>query len=1187
MNLPIVGESLWRLAGWTMIHSLWIGALVAAVGAAVRIALRRAAPGMRYAASLATLAGLSMAPIAVAAWLATHADPASRGVPAPDAHPMASPAGAVVADAANWVPSFAPAPTPSAPPRVIDLKETPLVAGKPTPERNWGTATSEAVTWNDWNETSGAQPAKLPAGGEPVPSAPQPVADGDGEASGAFWHTLLDGAVAYLPWAWLVGAPVTFAWLALGLTGAQRLRRNAVPISDGPIAAAVERIRAALRISRQVAVAASDAIAQPVLVGIVRPLVLLPAAAVTGWGPEDLELALVHELAHVRRWDNAVNLAQRVAESCLWFHPAVWLASRQMRRDREECCDAIVVGLTGRPVEYADLLVTLAAKRHAPGARTPRLAAVSAMANHPLASRVRRILNVERESMRVSRSTVCVVGAALAATAAGIVTLTAASQKAIAVEGQAQTAVAQPAAQERYTQATVLEPKARTKEIRTTLPDGADERQLLEDIESQGFPCRIEDGVRKDGDGRKWLVRTLSATVPAELDAKFVFESRQEKNGTRISTRVVGKLILPPPNQQWPLLQPSDRYEPARAGDPTRYTDPNPAWPAPATAWPSSAPQSTATPATGDEARLEAAIVDLEKRLLECRLEQSRDLARLKSADRRLEAVEQALQADAELKSLRSRISFVQRAISDDEMAALRTGEDKHVDRMQKLKQQLAELQAELNAKRSVAIEQAERTFIERMEGRRDELTNEHVGVQNILTEELAAKKKELARIRSGDGRSATPTNRQASTRWNSWPATPAQATSNAPQLLAPTPTEPAAAAAAEAPRFPQYDTGQQPATSTAAPVATAPYVSGDLPPETLRYDGQTFEQWRTKWRYELKTEKRIDAIEAMAAFGRAGKGREAAEAILDVAGEYDFTTWGGDGAGKLKGRIIDLLTAEGDTQLPVNDWLPALVERYRGDAKKWGKLTDALVCQLRHVDPQSQAPLLEWARDRKAPLRRSALTALAASSSDQGRALLDEMLVGDEADEAILALVLFTTPVGSYGLGGGGMAGSGMLLTDPNLDALMTGLTHPNEKVQRHARQLMGATNVQERRTVVDRVLQELARDNEPRKQVALMRALGGKGSREAADDRKLAESLRRVGEESDSIDVQVAAVTAICRLDGFERGVDRMQVGVEMLADWNAELKADEARELILEELKAAYTPDSTAPEGGGGFF
>jgi beta-lactamase regulating signal transducer with metallopeptidase domain len=68
-------------------------------------------------------------------------------------------------------------------------------------------------------------------------------------------------------------------------------------------------------------------------------------------------MVLVHELAHVQRWDNAVNLVQRVVESLLFFHPAVWIVSGWVRRDREDCCDAVVVRHTARPQAYAELLL--------------------------------------------------------------------------------------------------------------------------------------------------------------------------------------------------------------------------------------------------------------------------------------------------------------------------------------------------------------------------------------------------------------------------------------------------------------------------------------------------------------------------------------------------------------------------------------------------------------------------------------------------------------------------------------------------------------------------------------------------------------------------------------------------------------------------------------------------------------
>ena len=108
-------------------------------------------------------------------------------------------------------------------------------------------------------------------------------------------------------------------------------------------------------------------------------------------------MVLLHELAHVRRWDNAVNLVQRIVESLLFFHPAVWIMSTWVRRDREDCCDAVVVGHTAKPQAYAELLLALAANQ--PLASL----AATAMAQHPVASRIRRILKIEDEPMLISR----------------------------------------------------------------------------------------------------------------------------------------------------------------------------------------------------------------------------------------------------------------------------------------------------------------------------------------------------------------------------------------------------------------------------------------------------------------------------------------------------------------------------------------------------------------------------------------------------------------------------------------------------------------------------------------------------------------------------------------------------------------------------------------------------------------
>src|SRR5262249_49355726 len=153
--------------------------------------------------------------------------------------------------------------------------------------------------------------------------------------------------------------PITFGWLAIGLAGAERLRRDAIAITDGELLRLCRQLTRELGIARDVGVAVCVRLAGPVLVGVVRPLLLLPAAAVPGWETEQLEMIFLHELAHVRRWDNLVNLVQRVVESTLFFHPAVWIVSDWARREREDCCDALVVARTGRPRAYAETLVAM------------------------------------------------------------------------------------------------------------------------------------------------------------------------------------------------------------------------------------------------------------------------------------------------------------------------------------------------------------------------------------------------------------------------------------------------------------------------------------------------------------------------------------------------------------------------------------------------------------------------------------------------------------------------------------------------------------------------------------------------------------------------------------------------------------------------------------------------------------
>src|SRR5690606_23378244 len=107
----------------------------------------------------------------------------------------------------------------------------------------------------------------------------------------------------------------------------------------------------------------------------------------------------------------------------------------------------------------------------------------------------------------------------------------------------------------------------------------------------------------------------------------------------------------------------------------------------------------------------------------------------------------------------------------------------------------------------------------------------------------------------------------------------------------------------------------------------------------TLLYDGKTFDEWRTLWTTELKTQKRIECINALAAFGRAGKGKEAAEAILNVAGEFDFGAFQGNSSQNLKEAISQVLN--GGEGIAGQYWLPRLIERLKSDPQKWSSFAE------------------------------------------------------------------------------------------------------------------------------------------------------------------------------------------------------------------------------------------------------
>lgn len=442
-------SALWQTTGWTMLQFLWVGGLAALAASLVGRAFRRRAPEARYAVAIAQFVGVSLIPVGLFVWKANQ--PAAVSVePVPGAREFAtsqSLTGEIVPQIGEVPERFEPAPIAQAvsegQPNLAHID----AANTFPPDAASGTARDL--------ENSGPRAVRATTGVQSMP------------ALLLRWKTFATTAMGWiadrLPWVWLLGFPLTSLWLLAGVAGAARFRRQCRILNGDRAVMVCRRLQALLRVSRNVTLGASDRIATPILIGIVRPLILLPTSMLAGATPAQLEMILLHELAHVRRWDNLVNFLQRIVEAVLFFHPAVWWLSRRVRLEREHCCDAVALAHGSAPEKYAEMLVQMALS-----ARRPEWVLGTSI-SHQLILRIRRILKQEDERMQVSHGLVA-LALSLVLSVAVVTVATAQREPPKAAETRAQPA--EKKAAPRQTPKTLTdEEKARSISIQGTVLD--------------------------------------------------------------------------------------------------------------------------------------------------------------------------------------------------------------------------------------------------------------------------------------------------------------------------------------------------------------------------------------------------------------------------------------------------------------------------------------------------------------------------------------------------------------------------------------------------------------------------------------------------------------------------------------------------------------------------------------------
>jgi beta-lactamase regulating signal transducer with metallopeptidase domain len=197
-----------------------------------------------------------------------------------------------------------------------------------------------------------------------------------------------------IAWFWAAGVGLLTMRMAAGCWRIRHLHRLGLATDASTWQGAAYRLAARLHVRTAVHVVEMTLVDSPAVVGWLKPVILLPVAALASLSPAQVEAILAHELAHVRRHDFLVNLVQTIAETLLFYHPAVWWLSARIRAEREHACDDAALAICGDRGLYADALVRLEAGRH------DRPLVAPAATGGLIAVRVRRILGLKTERPR-------------------------------------------------------------------------------------------------------------------------------------------------------------------------------------------------------------------------------------------------------------------------------------------------------------------------------------------------------------------------------------------------------------------------------------------------------------------------------------------------------------------------------------------------------------------------------------------------------------------------------------------------------------------------------------------------------------------------------------------------------------------------------------------------------------------
>lgn len=168
---------------------------------------------------------------------------------------------------------------------------------------------------------------------------------------------------------WLLGMLLCWFYLISGLFHLHYLQRHKVTLLSPEWNARFDHLCQQMRVSRKVGLYISEIVDEPITFQFLKPVILLPVSLFTGLTTTQIEVLILHELAHIRRRDFAVNLLQILIEILFFYHPALWWISRKVREEREHCCDDAVLAIHNDPVLYSEALTQIQLHHFSPKKR--------------------------------------------------------------------------------------------------------------------------------------------------------------------------------------------------------------------------------------------------------------------------------------------------------------------------------------------------------------------------------------------------------------------------------------------------------------------------------------------------------------------------------------------------------------------------------------------------------------------------------------------------------------------------------------------------------------------------------------------------------------------------------------------------------------------------------------------------